>query len=85
MASNGMFYFKLWDGRKTTTGEPNKRTGRMSIAHTFVFVINGKKPPKGYSKIDRKELRKLNNGLTLLEFNERCGQAIWWGYNENNN
>lgn len=63
--------YKLNHGRQTTTGTPNPRTGKLSIAHDIEFFICEESAKKhGFTKISKKELRKLNLGISVADFND---------------
>lgn len=75
---------RFWCGVKTTTSTPNPRTGRMSIAHSLeaflsketrdAWVKNGQitTDMRGNCRrtVTLKEARRLNLGMTILEWNE---------------
>lgn len=82
--SKKYYAVEFWSGRNTTTGEPNTKTGRMSIACDIeVFdskserdkwVENGKETSamRGNCResVTKKELRDLKLGWSIAEFNE---------------
>lgn len=78
------FYgFKLCGGRNTTTGEPNDKTGRMSIAGqpvVFKTMIERDKWVARSSKClavsGKSGLRKFCLGMSLTEFDEAVAYAI---------
>lgn len=58
-------------GRSTTTGSPNKKTGRMNIAiDAKAFKTKKERDNSGLEKVTRKELRTLCLGDSLSEFKE---------------
>lgn len=77
------FYgFEYWDGRSTTTGSPNTKTGSFSIAGD-ICVFKSKKDRDEWIKntsykygspqrtaVSKNELRKLSAGMSLSDFNE---------------
>ena len=81
---------QFWSGRKTTTGQPNEKTGRMSIACDIeVFsskkdrdnwVENGKTTSdmRGICRevITKKEARDLCLGMSVASFNEMIEMQI---------
>lgn len=76
--------FQYWSGRSTTTGTPNPRTGRMSIAGDLVafatkserdeWVARGKvtSDMQGNCRraVSRREARALSRGSSLADFIE---------------
>lgn len=63
--------YKLKSGRQTTTRTPNPRTGKLSIAHDIEFFICEESAKRhGFTKISKKELRKLNFGISVADFND---------------
>ena len=88
MAKKFYYGFEYWDGRNTTTGQPNEKTGRYSIAGDMIafttkadidsWVENGE---YRYGKsnrviVNKRELRRLALGMTVASFNQ------WVEYNE---
>lgn len=77
------FYgFEYWYGRSTTTGSPNTKTKKLSIAGDM-FVFKTKKDRDEWIKntsykygnaqriaVSKAELRKLCAGMSLSDFNE---------------
>ena len=68
---------RLWDGRNTTTGSPNEKTRRLSIA-CDMYVFSSKKERDNYVEnanshktysVTKKELRQHHLGMTIADFN----------------
>lgn len=88
--ANKKYYGFLYaDGPYTTTGKPNKQTGRFSIAGKSV-VFNKKesllywlekehfdnRDGKGKRvQVSKKELRRLNSGMSIKDFNMMVNYA----------
>jgi len=68
------YAIRYWSGKSTTTGEPNKRTGRMNIAideKAFFSTDERKKyiaKHPEWEKVNLKKLRSLNLGDSFEEF-----------------
>jgi len=74
-----LFYgFHFHDGRNTTTGRPNYRTGHLSIAGDLkVFTSKAERdewveasPTYQREAVTRKQARELCLGLSMQEFND---------------
>ena len=74
-----LFYgFHFRDGRNTTTGRPNYRTGHLSIAGDLkVFTSKAERdawveasPTYQREAVTRKQARELCLGLSMQEFND---------------
>ncbi len=82
--NNKYYAFEYWSGRQTTTGEPNKNTGYMSIAGTInifnnkndrdLWVLAGKSTcdmsGNDRESVTKKEARNLCLGMTITEYDE---------------
>lgn len=77
--------FEFWDSnRNCTTGDPNPRTRRMSIAGDYrVFSTHANRLEWIYEAgrrdriaVTRRELRKLRGGQNLADFNEQLESSI---------
>lgn len=70
--------FEFWDGTRTTTGDPNQRTKRMSIAGDLRIFDNTAARSvwvRKYSQytriaICRNEIRDYHLGMSITAFNE---------------
>jgi hypothetical protein len=70
--------FEFWDGTRTTTGDPNQRTKRMSIAGELKVFDNTTARSiwvREYAKypritIYRHEIRDYHLGMSIAAFNE---------------
>lgn len=77
--------FEYMDGRNTTTGEPNKHTGRYNIAgrprlfKTLAELGNWIDEPtdKRRERVTKRELRSLQRGYRLHEFKQDFEQMIF--------
>lgn len=75
------FAFNYWDTANTTTGEPNTRTGKLSIAGEMVVFSNKAErdhfaEKRGYKVITAKQARSLKAGLSIKQFEEFCEHMI---------
>lgn len=90
MNTRKYYAVQFWSSKSTTTGQPNKKTGRLSKAcSTGIFkskaardlwVEEGKTTPdmRGNCReaVTKKELRELNLGLTTEQFNEHLEMLV---------
>lgn len=82
--SNHLFAFEFEDGRRTTTGEPNKNTGNLSIAgqaHMFWDdverdhwvvgnTLNYDKRTDQRIRTSKQDLRSLHKGMSIREYED---------------
>jgi len=84
------FYgFEYWDGRQTTTGEPNQMTGRMSIAGTIAVFDNARDRGTWIGHTEYKHglpcrvactketLRSLHLGMSVADFKDHLEQLVY--------
>lgn len=71
------FYaFEYWGGSHTTTGDPNRMTGRMSIAGELAIFENKKSRDDWASKSSKREIvssteaRRLKQGMSINDYKE---------------
>ena len=90
MKTKRYYAAQFWSGLKTTIGEPNPLTGRMSIACDLAvfsekskrdeWVSNGKltSDMRGNCRmsVSKKDARKLTAGWSLQDFNEYIESMI---------
>lgn len=82
--------FKFWDGRNTTTGQPNPRTGRMSIAGDLQIFTKKEQRDQWVADAGEKtrisctpsEARRLHRGMDSAAYNEMIDHLTWEAENE---
>jgi hypothetical protein len=86
METRAIFFygFEFLGSKRTTTGEPNKRTGKMSIAGTvrafrntreLARWVDAAKPGRERLEVKLPRLRVLLAGMTMEEFAEALRAA----------
>ena len=82
--TNHLFAFEYKDGRRTTTGEPNKHSGNRSIAgQAYMFwdeverdawvvgnTLNYNQHTDKRIRTSRQVLRSLHQGMSVAEYEE---------------
>lgn len=74
-----MYYaFSYADGKNTTSGQPNNKTGRLNIAgHLTAFTGKSDRDEfvqrTGADPVTAKQARELHLGMSLSEYREHLG------------